>query len=332
MPGGYEPKAAAAGRRSGTGHRPEPVGALFAQLPSGGHHGAQRGEREGAADRHACHAEGGELGYGRGRREREDVHGTIDGGEQPAEVVDGRDPGRVEHVGPRRLVGLQAGDGVVEVGPAVQVVLAASGQHERPLGPGRIDGRLDAGPRRAEVVDRVGRVGREVLDGAAGEPGGGGPGNRPGDVLGGGAEAVLEVGRDRQVDGGHDGGGVVERLVARDRAVGTAEGGGEAVAGRREGVEAERRQQLGRAGIPRVGEEQRRGASMEGEEARRFLVPCRHGPDVNRTCGCRRRPFPWPGGGRRRGTDRRAGPGSRRGRGGGAGRCASASCGSVRTP
>ena len=46
-------------------------------------------------------------------------------------------PGRVEDVGPRRLVGLQAGDRVVEVGVPADVVLGPGGEREREVEPAR---------------------------------------------------------------------------------------------------------------------------------------------------------------------------------------------------
>ena len=80
-------------------------------------------------------------------------------------------------------------------------------------------------------------------------------------------EAVLEVGRHRHVgDGGHDRGGVGDRLVAGHPAVEAAERGGEAAAGGGQRLEAERREQLGRAGVPRVRDQQRLRAGMELEE------------------------------------------------------------------
>ena len=63
-----------------------------------------------------------------------------------ADLVAAAQAGRVEHVGARALVGLQARDRVVEVGVAADVVLGSRGEREREV---ERAGRLDAPPRRA---------------------------------------------------------------------------------------------------------------------------------------------------------------------------------------
>ena len=56
--------------------------------------------------------------------------GTVDGGEQLAEVAGVDHPWGEEDVGAGLLVRLQTGDGVGQVAPAVQVVLGPGGQDE----------------------------------------------------------------------------------------------------------------------------------------------------------------------------------------------------------
>ena len=99
----------------------------------------------------------------------EHVDGLVEGRHDAADVVDGDDPRRVQHIGACLLVPLQPSDRVGEVVDAVQVVLGARGEHEvlaavRGLGRGRdsLGGEID-------VVDRLAGVAGEVLDRASGE-------------------------------------------------------------------------------------------------------------------------------------------------------------------
>ena len=90
-----------------------------------------------------------------------------------------------------------------------------------------------------EVVERLRLVAGRILDRAAGEAHAG----RETDRLRGGrrlvGEAVLEVGRDRQVGRFDDGARVREGFVARDRAVAPAERAGVRAARGGERLEAE---------------------------------------------------------------------------------------------
>src|SRR4029450_4562318 len=93
-------------------------------------HGAEGGEGEGAADRDPADAGGGQVGD-RGRPgQGEDVDGAGDRGHQPGDVVQAARAGGVQRCGPGLLVGLEAGDGVGQVGSAVQVVLGPGGEHQ----------------------------------------------------------------------------------------------------------------------------------------------------------------------------------------------------------
>ncbi len=104
---------------------------------------------------------------------------------------------RVEDVGAGLLERLEAGDRVVEVGVAADVVLGARGQHEGPAErPGRLHGRRDPLERVPGVVERAGGV--PVLDRASRRPACGRPQHRVRGGLGLGAVAVLEVGGDRE--------------------------------------------------------------------------------------------------------------------------------------
>jgi uncharacterized protein YjiS (DUF1127 family) len=100
--------------------------------------------------------------------------------------------------------------------------------------------------RRRDPLDRepavVDPLAAPVLDRAAGEPGRERAAHGLRDLLRRVAEAVLEVGRDRQRRRRRDLRRMRERLLARDVAVEPAERRGEAAARRRERIEAERRQ------------------------------------------------------------------------------------------
>ena len=65
-------------------------------------------------------------------RQREDVHRPRTAATTARMSSSDRRPGRVEHVGAGLLVGAQPRDRVVEVVAAVEVVLGARGEHERP--------------------------------------------------------------------------------------------------------------------------------------------------------------------------------------------------------
>src|SRR5215468_10857500 len=77
---------------------PEPVGPVVAQLVRGADDRAHRDEGEAAADRDAGDTRLGKLRDRRRRRQREHVHGPVDLGHDAANVVDPRQPRRVEDV------------------------------------------------------------------------------------------------------------------------------------------------------------------------------------------------------------------------------------------
>ena len=81
--------------------------------------------------------------------------------------------GRVDDVGARRGVRPQAANRIVEVVAVVKKVLGARRQHEAAL-PRRRGGRRNARDGELEIVDRIVRIARRVLDRAAGQPGVGG--------------------------------------------------------------------------------------------------------------------------------------------------------------
>ena len=59
--------------------------------------------------------------------------------DDPPDVLDAAQARRVQHLGARLAVRVQAGDGVVEVGVAADQVLGARGQHQAGLDGGRLD-------------------------------------------------------------------------------------------------------------------------------------------------------------------------------------------------
>ena len=127
------------------------VRAVLEQLARGLRDGVDRREREGAADRDALDAGRGELAHRRRARIGEHVDGPADLGHDAADVLDPRQAGRVEHVGAGLAVGAQAGDRVVEVVAAVEVVLGARGEDEvDAAGVRRLGGRGDPLHRRRD--------------------------------------------------------------------------------------------------------------------------------------------------------------------------------------
>jgi hypothetical protein len=129
-----------------------------------------------------------------------------------------------------------------------------------------------------------GGVARGVLDRCAREPGRTGERDRLGDACGIVGEAVLEIGRDRNVDGLGDRARVGERERAVDGvwSVAQAEREREARARRRERIEAERCEDARASGIPGVGDDERERARVERPEAFGFFEERRH-----RGCVCR---------------------------------------------
>jgi hypothetical protein len=124
--------------------------------------------------------------------------------------------------------------------------------------------------RAAATVGRVERrrlVSAVILDRCADDSGRAGAADRLGDVVGRVAEAVLEIGRNRQVGRRGDRLRVGERLVARELAILPAEDAGSGAARRRQRGEAEVREQHGRAGIEGVGDHEGAGAVVQRAKA-----------------------------------------------------------------
>ena len=253
-------------RRRG-GAFPEPVGALLQQLSRRRGEGTVGGEGEATAHRHAGDADLGELGDRRHAGEHEDVDRHVDGLDDAGDLLGGGDRRGVDDVGAGGGVGLQPGDRVVEVVDAAEVVLGATREHEthRP-GMGRLGSGGNPLAGEPDVVDRL-LVRVPVLDRAAGETGSGGEGDCLGDVGGARGEAVLEVGAHRQRRRRGELGAVGDRLVAGHAAVVAAERVGESGTRRGQRGVAEVGEDLGAAGVPGVGHQQRCAGSMQLGEA-----------------------------------------------------------------
>ena len=110
-----------------------------------------------------------------------------------------------------------------------------------------------------------------VLDRAADGAGLGDPADRSRGVLGVGPKAVLQVDRQRQVGRPIEEPGMIDQLLERDAAVRATQGEGEAGAGGGQGLESEPGQDLGRAGVPGVGDDEWL-ALVEGLESGCLLV------------------------------------------------------------
>ena len=197
------------------------------------------------------------------RGQGEHVDRTVDLGHDPGDVLQAGQPGRVDDVRAGGGVGLEAGDGVVEVGMAVEVVLGPSRQHEAAR-PGRGDGRRHP---LGGHVDREDGLGRRVvvLQRAAGRAGLADQLDGAGDPAGVVGEAALGVDVERDLDGGGHRLGVGQELVAGHVLVEPAEGGGVARAGRGQRREPERGEDAGGSDVPRVGHHERAGL-VEGAE------------------------------------------------------------------
>ena len=127
-----------------------------------------------------------------------------------------------------------------------------------------------------ELVDRVLGIARGILDRAADRTGLGGKTDRlgrGGRLVG---EAVLQIDIDRQIRRLGDRPAVGDHFGPADGAVGAAERIGEAEAGGGQRLEAECRQQLGRAGVPRIGNDEGAGPLVQGAKGRCFLRLASH--------------------------------------------------------
>ena len=134
--GGAWPACRPAGRASGGEGRPCGRAALGCGLEiaeralvqellrrRGG--GTECHEGESAPHRDVGDAGAGQLFDARDSREGEDVHRTVERADDFSDVLEPREPGRVEDVGAGLLEGLQACDRVRQVGPAVEEIQPA---------------------------------------------------------------------------------------------------------------------------------------------------------------------------------------------------------------
>ena len=162
---------------------------------------------------------------------------------------------RIEDVGAGLAVGDQPVDRPVQVGEAVQQVLAPGGEHE-PAPTGDPGGGRDALCGGAERVEQPGR-GIEVLDGASRRAGLGQQRHRLGDAVGSVGEAPFRVDAERHVDGTGERGRVFQQLVAGDLLVALAERCGVTGAGGGQGRESEGDEEAGRTDVPGVRHDER---------------------------------------------------------------------------
>src|SRR5207244_5839891 len=141
-----------------------------------------------------------------------------------------------------------------------------------------------------EGVDRVAPITGRVLDRATDDALAGG---QP-DHLGGGpwlvGVAVLQIGIDGQVRRLRDRPAVLEDLAPAHEAgaVGAPEAVRESEARRRQGLEAERREELGGADVPRIRNDEGPRTLVQRPEGRRLRRLCSHGPFPTYSRGARR--------------------------------------------
>ena len=91
-------------------------------------------------------------------------------------------------------------------------------------------------------------------------------------------EGVLQVGRDRQVGCRDDDRGVDQCLLPAHRAVVAAQRGGEAGARGGQRLEAQGREQPGRAEVPRVRQQEGFARPVQGQELACLVRLSGHGP------------------------------------------------------
>ena len=127
---------------------------------------------------------------------------------------------------------------------------------------GRIRGRRHSCRGERHLIDGVDRLAGEVLYRTACQPGGDRAPHRLGHSVGIIGEAVLEIGRYRDVDRIDDQTGVRERLLPSHQAVPPAERRREPAARGRQRLEAGGLQHPGRSPIPGVGHQQWRRTPM----------------------------------------------------------------------
>ena len=150
----------------------------------------------------------------------------------------------------------------------MEVVLGAGGQDERDrTGVGNLGGSPYPLYGTGGVINRVVLAPREVLDGASGQTLRDGGGDGGGHAVGIVGEAVLEIGRDRHLDGGHELGTVGQHLVSGDGAIEAALGRGEPTARRGDRLAAERGEEPGGTLVPRVGQEEGGTGAVERQKA-----------------------------------------------------------------
>ena len=143
---------------------------MVAEFVCGAEECAESGAGERAADADALDSEGGEFGERKlhAGEAHDDIDGTVHGANDGGDVVAGAESGRIEDVGAGLLVGLEAGDGVREVGIAGEKIFAACGEGEgERKSAGGLRGSADALSGDFEGVDRAFGSARHVFDGAA---------------------------------------------------------------------------------------------------------------------------------------------------------------------
>ena len=154
----------------------------------------ERGVEEPRAEADAANARRRQQLDARPARQREHVDGFRDRRADGADVLDVAQSRRIQHVGARLVERLQPLDRVVEIAPAVQVVLGARRQRERERESRRgLDGSRDALDSLSERIDRLARLRRRVLDRAADQAGRRGAADGLGDAFRVVAEPVLEI-------------------------------------------------------------------------------------------------------------------------------------------
>ena len=167
------------------------------------HEAAPGGARQRTADADAAHAEiFGFLQRQAGRADQQVdrlwMHRLHDRGD----VLPGLDARRIEAIGARLRIGVQAGRSPCSrsAAPTRKRFAAAGQQHAAVVGIDRLARRLDALDRQRALIQRLGRVAGGILDRQAGDAGLDRARDIGGDLVRLVREAALEIGIDGQID------------------------------------------------------------------------------------------------------------------------------------
>lgn len=187
------------------------------------------------------------------------------------DLLGAADAGCVQAVRAGLGIGLEPGNGVVEIGPAHEEILRTPDQQGAAAC--LVDGSAGGAQPGHGVLDAaqgVGRIACRILDGQPCHAGVQGHANALCHLLRTQAEAALKVRVHGQVGGRDQGAQMRQGHVARDGAIGPAQRPCMARAGAGQRLEAQALQHAGAAGVPWIGQ-YKAALAVQGPEAGTFL-------------------------------------------------------------